>query len=265
VVDVIPGPFAISGGRLDMRGFHGRRASHPATVGLLERLLAFEMDSPAAPAEACEHRSTPTTTMGIEIDLLADYPRTKRDVADRGANKTEADRAIARRFDREFFDGDRRTGYGGFRYSPRFWQPTVPAFQRHFNLTSGSSVLDVGCAKGFMLHDFAELIPGITVKGIDVSAYAIENAIESMKPHVAVADARRLPFPDKSFDVTALREIERVQRAGAFITVDAYRNDAEKERMDAWNLTAKTILSVDEWKKLFADVGYTGDYHWFMP
>jgi len=219
--------------------------------------------------------------MGVEIDLLVNYPRPDRDVAARAAAKTEEDRAIARRFDREFFDGDRRTGYGGFSYNPRFWQPTVPVFQRHLGLTGDSSILDVGCAKGFMMHDFAELIPGITVKGIDVSTYAVENAIPSMRSHVQVADARALPFADRSFDVVisintihnleidgvkqALQEIQRVQRRGAFITVDAWRDAAEKERMDAWNLTAKTILSVSGWQALFAEVGYTGDYFWFIP
>jgi Methylase involved in ubiquinone/menaquinone biosynthesis len=219
--------------------------------------------------------------MGREIDLLVNYPRTKRNVEERGASKTEADRAIARRFDREFFDGDRAHGYGGFSYQSRFWQPVVPTLQAHFDLKPGDSLLDVGCAKGFMLHDLAELIPGLVVKGIDVSAYAIENAIDDMRPHVEVADAMRLPFPDKSFDVVisintihnlprddcgkALQEIERVARRGAFITVDAYRDDAERERMMAWNLTAKTILHVDEWKAFFAEVGYSGDYFWFVP
>jgi ubiquinone/menaquinone biosynthesis C-methylase UbiE len=132
-----------------------------------------------------------------------------------------------------------------------------------------------------MLHDLAELIPGITVRGIDVSTYAIENAIESMRPYVSVADARELPFDDGSFEVViaintihnlerpdlirALREIERVKRRGAFVTVDAFRDEEERERMEAWNLTARTILSVDGWKQLFAEAGYTGDYYWFMP
>jgi ubiquinone/menaquinone biosynthesis C-methylase UbiE len=132
-----------------------------------------------------------------------------------------------------------------------------------------------------MLHDLALLIPGITVKGVDVSAYAIEHAIESMRPHVSVADARELPFPDGSFDVVvsintvhnleradlvqALREIERVTRRGAFVTVDAYRTDEERRRMEAWNLTARTILPVEGWKELFAEAGYTGDYFWFIP
>lgn len=219
--------------------------------------------------------------MGQEIDLLVNYPRTKRNVEDRGATKTEEDRAVARRFGKEFFDGDRRHGYGGFGYMSRFWQPVVPTLQQHFGLSGASSLLDVGCAKGFMLHDLAALIPGITVEGLDVSDYAIENAIEDMKPHVRVADARALPFPDKSFDVvisintvhnlerddcaTALREIERVSRKGSYITVDAYRSEEEKARMYAWNLTARTIMHVDEWKAFFAEIGYTGDYYWFIP
>ena len=164
---------------------------------------------------------------------------------------------------------------------PRFWQPVIPTFRDYWQLSAGSSVLDVGCGKGFMLHDLAELIPGITVKGIDISPYAIENAIEDMKPHVQVANAMHLPFPDKSFDVVisintvhnlereecgnALREIERVSRSHSYITVDAYRNDEEKERMYAWNLTARTIMSVDDWVAFFRKVGYTGDYYWFIP
>lgn len=219
--------------------------------------------------------------MGQEIDLLVNYPRTKRNVDERGQTKSEEDRAVARKFGQEFFDGDRRHGYGGFNYMPRFWQPVIPTFQSHFGLDASSSVLDVGCAKGFMLHDMAELIPGITVKGVDVSEYAIEHAIDDMKPHVSVASATKLPFADKSFDVvisintvhnlvrddcaTALREIERVARKGAFITVDAYRDEEEKRRMMAWNLTAQTIMHVDEWKAFFAEIGYTGDYYWFIP
>lgn len=219
--------------------------------------------------------------MGKEIDLLIHYPKVARNVKERGAAKTEADRAIARRFGKEFFDGDRNTGYGGFNYMPRFWQPVVPTFQQFYNLNNQSSMLDVGCAKGFMLHDFAELISGITVKGVDVSSYAIENAIEDMKPDVVVGDARELPFPSKSFDLVisintihnlekddvgrALKEIERVSRGKSFITVDAYRTDEEKEAMYAWNLTAQTILSVQEWVGFFKDVGYTGDYYWFIP
>lgn len=219
--------------------------------------------------------------MGREVNLMINYPRSKRNVEERGATKTEEDRNLARQFGKEFFDGDRKNGYGGFNYHPRFWQPVVPTFKKFYGLTNQHAVLDIGCAKGFMLYDFINIIPGIKVRGIDISEYAIQNAIEPVKEFVQVGDARKLDFPDKSFDLVisittlhnfeeeecaiALQEIERVSKGHSFITVDAYRNEKEKALMHAWNLTAKTIMHVDEWKSFFKKVGYTGDYHWFMP
>jgi SAM-dependent methyltransferase len=219
--------------------------------------------------------------MGKEIDLMINYPKAKRNVEERGASKSEEDRALARKFGKDFFDGDRKNGYGGFNYMPRFWQPVIPTFQEYWNLTSNSSLLDVGCAKGFMLYDLTLLIPNITVSGIDISEYAIENAVEEIKPFVSVANAKSLPYDDNSFDVVisintvhnlereecakALQEIERVSKGKSFITVDAYRNEEEKRRMFDWNLTAKTIMSVEEWVEFFKEVGYTGDYFWFTP
>jgi len=199
----------------------------------------------------------------------------------RGAEKTEADQAVARRFGKEFFDGDRRHGYGGFTYHPRFWQPVVPTFRDYYSLDGESAVLDVGCAKGFMVRDFKESISGISVNGIDISDYAIGCAEEDVSDDLKVADARELPFDDASFDlvvsintihnldregvVQALGEIERVSRSFSYVTVDAYRNEEERERMMKWNLTAQTILSDSEWVGLFAEAGYKGDYYWFVP
>ena len=219
--------------------------------------------------------------MGKEIDLLVNYPKSPRNLKERAEQKSEEDRAIARKFGKEFFDGERRHGYGGFNYLPRFWKPVIPTFQDYWKLDKNSSLLDVGCAKGFMLHDIKEAIPSITVKGIDISEYAITNAMETVRKDVQVANATKLPYADKSFDVVisintvhnleradltkALLEIERVCKGKSFITVDAYRNAEEKERMDAWNLTAKTIMSVNEWEEYFQDIGYTGDYYWFIP
>ena len=219
--------------------------------------------------------------LGKEIDLLKNYPKSKRDLTQRLEQKDEKVRAIARQFGKEFFDGDRKHGYGGFHYMARFWQPVVPDFQQHFHLDANSSILDVGCAKGFMLYDFQQHIKGLSIAGIDISEYAIEYAKEEVKPVLSVANATKLPFADNSFDIVtsintvhnlerdecakALQEIERVARGKSFITVDAYRNDEEKTRMQAWNLTAKTILHVDEWKAFFKEVGYTGDFYWFMP
>jgi len=219
--------------------------------------------------------------MGKEVDLLVNYPKANRNVKARGLEKTEKDREIARKFGKEFFDGDRSHGYGGFSYNPKFWSPVVPTLIKYFSLSSNTSLLDVGCAKGFMLNDIAKAIEGISLKGIDISEYAIANSIEGMRQNLVVANAKDLPFDNNSFDVVisintvhnlekdelaqALQEIERVSKDKSFITVDAYKSEAEKQRMYAWNLTAKTIMSVDEWVSFFNDVGYTGDYYWFIP
>lgn len=219
--------------------------------------------------------------MQQEIDLLKNYPQASRDLDKRVAAKTDEDRRIARMFGKDFFDGDRRHGYGGYQYHPRFWQPVIKTFIEHYNLTSDSKILDVGCAKGFMLFDFMQLIPGVTVEGIDISVYAIENAKEEVKPFVRVGNATELPYEDNTFDLAisittlhnlnrnecskAMIELERVSRADKFVTLDAYRNEAEKKHMNNWNLTALTFMHVDEWKNFFKITGYTGDYYWFIP
>ena len=218
--------------------------------------------------------------MGREINLLDLYPRSKRPIEERGKLVTEEHRKTARRFGQDYFDGDRLYGYGGYYYHPRFWQATVKRFRDYYRLAEDASVLDVGCAKGFMLHDFKELMPNLTIAGIDISEYAIEQAIGTVKPFLRVDNAKELPCEDNSFDLVisintvhnlpleeckqALREIQRVSRKHAFVTMDAWRTEEERERMMKWNLTALTYMHVDDWKKVFAEVGYTGDYYWFI-
>ena len=216
-----------------------------------------------------------------EIDLMDRYPRSQRPVEERSLAITEEHRLIARQFGQEFFDGDRLYGYGGYSYHPRFWQGTVKRFRDYYHLAEDARILDVGCAKGYMLHDFKVLMPNLTVAGIDISQYAIEQAIESVRPYLRIGNARELPFKDNSFDLVisintihnlpledckqALREIQRVSRKHAFITVDAWRNEAEQERMNKWNVTALTCMDVETWEKLLAQVGYQHEYYWFIP
>lgn len=215
-----------------------------------------------------------------EIDLMDRYPRSRRPIEERAETITEEHRRIARRFGREFFDGDRLFGYGGYSYHPRYWTDTVRRLRDHYDLPPDASILDVGCAKGFMLYDFHRLMPEAELVGVDVSEYAIEHAIEPMRPYLQVADAADLPFEDDRFDLVvsinsihnlppegcrqALREIERVGRAHKFVVVDAWRNEQERQALEKWNLTAKTMMHVDDWKALFDAVGYTGDYYWFI-
>ena len=218
--------------------------------------------------------------MGKEVNLLKLYPVSNRPVDERGALVTEIDRAIARKFDVEYFDKDRLTGYGGYSYNPKFWTETVAHIKDFYNLNNDSKILDVGCAKGFMMHDFSLLLPKAEIVGVDISNYAIDNCIESMKDGISYANANNLPFEDDYFDLVisintihnlplidckeALREISRVSKKDAFIMNDAWRNPKEKDSMLKWNLTALTYMSTDDWKLLFKDVGYEGDYYWFF-
>tara|TARA_Y100000590_G_scaffold469869_1_gene660261 strand:- start:12791 stop:13450 length:660 start_codon:yes stop_codon:yes gene_type:complete len=219
--------------------------------------------------------------MGAEINLLIDYPKSKRNLDDRNNYKTDENVKIARKFEKEFFDGTRETGYGGFTYNPKYWTKVVKKFKEYWKINSNNSLLDVGCAKGFMLHDFKKELPNLKICGIDISKYAIENSMDSVKDYLSVCNAKKLPFEDNSFDYVisintvhnleleeceiAIKEIQRVCKKNSFITVDAFRNDEEKERMYKWNLTAKTILSVNDWKALFKKINYKGDYYWFIP
>lgn len=218
--------------------------------------------------------------MGKEINLLQHYPKTARKTNARAQEKTADVHRIARQFGKEYFDGDRLYGYGGYSYHPRFWERVIPDFVSYYHLSSSSRILDVGCGKGFMLYDVLRLVPGIAVCGVDISSYALATALPEVRPFLQKGSADSLPFPDKIFDLVisintvhnlplyeckrAIQELERVGRH-AFLTVDAYRNEEEKKRMDAWNLTALTYMSTKEWKKVFAKVDYTGDYYWFFP
>ena len=216
-----------------------------------------------------------------EINLLKKYPKTKRDLSKRGNEKTEEDRIIARRFDKEFFDGDRKNGYGGYYYNSKFWTEVVKDLNNFYKLKNGSKILDIGCGKGFMLFDFMKLNPNFVLEGIDISDYAITNAVPEVKKFLKIGDAKSLPYDDNSFDLVisintthnleinqckkALSEMERVSRKDKYLIVDAYSNEIEKDRIFAWNLTAKTILSTNEWISLFEEAGYTGHYYWFEP
>ncbi len=204
------------------------------------------------------------------------HKATKRDYLQRVVEFDKAQCAeISKKFGREYFDGDRRYGYGGFHYDGR-WKALAGTLIRHYGLKPGMRVLDIGCAKGFLLHEFKNLMPDLDVAGLDVSEYAIAHAMDSVKPFVGAGNASSLPFADKSFDLVisintlhnlpvydldrALREIERVGRGGKFIVMDSYRDEREKANLMYWQLTCECFFTPEEWKWLFDRAGYTGDY-----
>ena len=125
-----------------------------------------------------------------EINLLDRYPTSKRPIDARARLITDAHRATAREFGREFFDGDRLFGYGGYTYHARFWTDTVARFQEYYGLAPDARILDVGCAKGFMMHDFKRLMPNIDIRGIDISQYAYVHAKPGIQSFMQVSNAK---------------------------------------------------------------------------
>lgn len=208
--------------------------------------------------------------------ISAVHKKTSRDYLGRVNEYPKAEAAaIAKRFDKDYWDGDRRIGYGGFRYDGR-WRVVAEQMATHYGLKAGDRILDVGCGKAFLLYDFTQVVPGVEVRGLDISAYAIENAKEEVKGFLDVGHARKLPYEDQSFDLvisintlhnlhcydldSALREIERVGRRHKFICVESYRNEVEKANLLYWQLTCEAFCTPEEWDWWFRQTGYTGDH-----
>ncbi len=217
----------------------------------------------------------------MKINLLKNYPSTKRNLTKRNSLKSKKIQNIAKKFGKDYFDGKREYGYGGYYYHKKFWKKVVKDFKKFYKLTNKSKILDIGCGKGFMIYDLKKLLPKANIRGIDISKYAINNSKKEVKHLLKLGNAKKLQFKDNTFDLIisintlhnlnkkecsmALKEINRVSKKNAFITVDAYNNTKEKKRMYAWNLTAKTIMHEKEWIKFFKENNYKYDYYWFKP
>ncbi|MBM3555169.1 MAG: class I SAM-dependent methyltransferase [Alphaproteobacteria bacterium] len=183
---------------------------------------------------------------------------------------------VAWELGREFYDGPREYGYGGLGYDGR-WKPLAAKIAARYGLSASCAVLEVGCKKGFFLHDLKALLPGIRVKGLENSRYPIDHAMEDVRADIVLGQYDQLPFPDGAFDfvlafssiymlnlrgvMDSLREIERLARGRSYVTVGAYRGEEGRRMFEAWSLLGTTVLHVEEWMEVFRHVGYTGDYY----
>ncbi|MEI9991459.1 MAG: class I SAM-dependent methyltransferase [Rhizomicrobium sp.] len=210
------------------------------------------------------------------VDFISKiHKSTKRDYLARVNQRDKAEVAeLAVKFDYDYWDGGRDTGYGGYKYDGR-WRVMADDLVAHYGIKPGMKVLDVGCGKGFILYDFAQAVPGVEVRGIDISEYAIAHAKEEVKDRLSVANAAKLPFGDKEFDLvisvntlhnlylpdlwSALQEMERVAK-NKYLIVEGYRNEREKVNLMYWQLTCRAFHTPAEWEWLFQQTGYTGDY-----
>jgi SAM-dependent methyltransferase len=212
-----------------------------------------------------------------EVDLLRALPRTKRNIQRRKDAKDPAVVAISKQYGEMYFDGPRDYGYGGYRYDGR-WLPVARDIVDHFDLKPGMRVLDIGCAKGFLVKDLMLACPGLEAFGLDISHYALMHCEPGVIGRLHLGTAEKLVFPDHSFDcvlclntvhnfprpraIKVMQEIERVSGGRAFVQVDSYHTPEQKEIFESWVLTAEFYDYPQGWIELFREAGYTGDYYW---
>ena len=204
------------------------------------------------------------------------HTSTKRNYLERVIEHDKAECAtVAKQFGKDYWDGDRRYGYGGYSYDGR-WRAVAENMVNHYGLTTSARILDVGCGKGLLAYEFTQVVPEASVAGIDVSKYAIDNGKEEIRKCLQVGNALDLHFEDNSFDLVisintlhnlynfdlkkALQEIERVGKHNKYLVVDSYRTEQEKVNLLYWQVTCECFYTPQEWEWFFAESGYTGDY-----
>ena len=182
---------------------------------------------------------------------------------------------MAKKWDFDYWDGDRRINYGGYRYMEGRWEKVAKAMADHYGLKTGDKVLDIGCGKGLLMFDLTKVVPGIEMYGLDVSPYAIQHAKEEVKDRIVEGNATQLPYEDNSFDFVyslntlhnlhcydlydALKEMERVGKY-KYLCVESYRNEVEKANLLYWQVTCEAFNTPEEWDWWFKHTGYTGDH-----
>jgi ubiquinone/menaquinone biosynthesis C-methylase UbiE len=214
--------------------------------------------------------------MGRLMNIVTSlHTKTARDYLARMQNSKVDCMKVARRYESDFWDGDRKYGYGGFRYDGR-WKPVAMKLIETYGLRSDAAILDVGCGKGFLLYELLQLLPDARVTGLDISGYAIANAKKEVREHLLEHRAQDpYPFADNEFDQVislttlhnlhlpdlkfALNEMERVAKNG-YLVVEAYRNEEELFNLQCWALTCAAFFTPAEWIWLFGEFGYRGEY-----
>ena len=204
------------------------------------------------------------------------HTSTKREYLDRMVDEKILCMHKAKEYEEDYWDGDRRFGYGGYKYLPGRWKPVAESLIETYNLNNSSNILDVGCGKGFLLHEIKLLLPEITIKGFDISKHGLSCALDSVKDDLFIHKAQEpYPFKDNEFDLVislgclhnlrlmelevALGEIERVGKQG-YVMLESYRNEAEQFNLQCWALTCESFFDEDEWVWLYNHFGYRGDY-----
>ena len=207
------------------------------------------------------HSSTKRNYLARVNDL--DYPKYKA-------------ASLAKKFDFDYWDGDRRICYGGYKYIPGRWEKVAKEMISYYGLNPKSKISDIGCGKGYLLYEFIKLIPEIKIFGLDISEYALNNCKDEISKSLKLGNATNLPYESNYFDLvisintlhclhsyeldSALKEMERVGKQNKYLCVESYRNEREKANLLYWQVTCEAFNSPKGWKWWFKNSGYTGDY-----
>ena len=204
------------------------------------------------------------------------HKSTKRDYLKRMMDNKIYFMKLAKKFSRDYWDGDRRAGYGGYKFINNYWKPVAIKIIKQYKLNNKSKVLDIGCGKGYLMYEIKKILPKITIRGFDISKYAIHNSHHQIKKFIKFGDARKkFKYNSKTFDLAIslgcihnleifhiknfLKEISRVSNA-QYIMTESYRNEKELFNLQCWALTCETFLSTKEWNWVFKEFKYKGDY-----
>lgn len=215
--------------------------------------------------------------MGRLLNIVTPLHRSsKRDYLARMVDDKVNCMLKAKEYEFDYWDGDRRYGYGGYRYMPGRWKPVAEALIQIYGLKPGDKVLDVGCGKAFLFYEMQLLMPELQLTGFDISQHGLAQRHPEFRGTLLRYRAQDVyPFGDKEFDLVislgcfhnlrifelmmALAEIKRVGKNG-YIMVESYRNEQELFNLQCWALTAESFLDTAEWIWLYSHFGYTGDY-----
>ncbi len=183
---------------------------------------------------------------------------------------------LAKKFDFDYWDGDRRINYGGYKYIEGRWEKIAKEMIKYYNLPEDAKILDIGCGKGFLLYDFKKCLPKAEIHGIDISKYAVENSKAEIKDRIILGNANNLPWEDNYFDLVisimslhclhtydllkSLKEMQRVGKKNKYLCVESYRNEKEKANLLYWQVTCEAFNTPEEWEWWFNLAGYNGDY-----